>query len=153
MENGLDGAPPGNIVKAETRKKISNALMGRSLPKTMYKMNEPSSVRSTRARNDQLGRIWITDGYNDLKVKGTADIPAGWKRGRSKTENLKPPKSNTSGNNTRNKKIFNNGVVHKYFYPEEVPEGFVPGKMDGYQGGTGANKKGKHYGKEKTAAD
>ena len=47
--------------------------------------------------------------------------------------------------NTKGKKIYNNGQKHAYFFENLQPESWFRGKMKGYQGGTGTNKKGKKY--------
>lgn len=153
-ENGLDGAPPGNIVTVETRQKISKSLLGKLSPKSHYILKESSVTRRERVKAAQQDRIWITNGIVDKKIKQSLDIPIGWSRGRSNIENLHfIVGGNANGNNTRNKKIYNNGLVHRYFYPDEVPDGFFPGKMAGYQGGTGSHRKGKQCGKEKNKID
>lgn len=145
-ENGLDGAPVGNIVKEDTKIKISKKLKGKKSPKSCYVMLESLENRNDRIRHYQKDRMWITNGVIDKKIKVYDSIPIGWKKGR--TNVLAPSiKGNVFGNSTRDKKIYNNGIIHKYFYPTDVPDGFVSGKMDGYQGGTGKIKKGKQYGK------
>lgn len=149
IENGLDGAPVGNVVANDTKLKISAALTGRSSPKSKYTIREPADVRKKRLQQSQRDRVWITNGTSERKVKAILPIPHGWWVGRSDVANIKPPTGgNADGANTRGKKIYNNGVTHRYFDPSDVPPGFVPGKMDGFQGGTGSHRKGKRYDKK-----
>lgn len=42
----------------------------------------------------------------------------------------------------------NHPGANRYFFLEEVPDGWTPGKMPGYQGGTGSLKKGKKIGQK-----
>lgn len=141
-ENGLDGAPVGNIVSEKTKSKISNKLMGRLSPKSKYVITEPLELRSNRIKDFMRGRVWANNG----KICKRVNLPLeeGWVEGRiGNIGNKGLGKKNIDGNNTRGKKIFNNGHRHGYFFQEEVPDGWAPGKMQGYQGGTGSLKKGK----------
>jgi hypothetical protein len=81
-----------------------------------------------------------------LKIRRQAGIeqplPEGWVSGRlGQIGDMNLGNKNKTGDNTRGKKIYNNGIKHAYFLPDNVPEGWVSGKMLGYQGGTGAMKK------------
>lgn len=143
-ENGFDGAPIGNIVSEETKTKISKKLLGKKSPKSRYILQESVKIRGDRTRLHTKDTIWINDGINDTRIKNNETIPTGWTKGRCNTKNLRiPVGGNSLGNNTKGKKIYNNGIIHKYFTIESVLEGFLPGKMDGFQGGTGSHRKGK----------
>jgi len=143
-ENGLDGAPHGNEISQGTRDKISNTLKGKPSPKTKYVMKESSAVRAKRSRKITAGTFWINDGITSKRAR---ILPDGWAMGRLGDIGSKElGKLNSSGNNTRGKKIYNNGVRHAYFSQDQQPEGWVSGKMEGCQGGTGTLKKGKKYG-------
>lgn len=139
VENGLDGAPLGNVVLDTTKAKISKALTGRLLPKSRYHMIESSDIRRQRSKLDQQNRIWITNGINDTRILKHLDIPTGWYRGRSKKENLKPPRR-SNPITQQGKKIYNNGIIHRYFYPNNVSPDFVPGRIEGRSGGRKTNK-------------
>lgn len=144
-ENGLDGAPAGNVLSEETKNKISKSLIGKANPKTKYVMKESKETRSQRQKKMMEGRIYVTNGFQDKRVL-PENIPAGYRRGRSNIEGDKDfGRHNKSGENTRGRKIFNNGEKHKYFFVGQEPEGWVRGKMEGFQGGTGAMKRGKKY--------
>ena len=146
-ENGLDGAPPGNIVSVVTRQKIRESLIGRTNLKSGYVMKETSEERSTRSRKISKDTIWINNG---LKSKRSKTVIDGWVAGRIQKGNIgdKTLGQKNNGDNTRGKRIFNNGERHAYFFEGQQPEGWIPGKMIGFQGGTGTNKKGKIYGKK-----
>lgn len=142
-ENGFDGAPPGNIVTEETRSKISKSLTGKPNPKSKYVMKESRETRSARSKKAVEGRIWVTNGKNDKRVFPHS-IPEGFVLGRANHNgDSSLGRHNKSGDNTRGKKIFNNGLKHKYFVVGEEPDGWVRGKMPGFQGGTGSHRKGK----------
>lgn len=144
-ENGLDGAPKGNFVSNETRSKISIALKGKSSPKSKYVIKELIEERSKRIKEVMAGRVWANDGVNNKRMR--FPLPEGWTKGRiGDVGNKLLGEANRQGINTRGKKIYNNGIKHAYFFEQDVPEGWIPGKMDGYQGGTGSLKKGKTYG-------
>lgn len=150
-ENGLDGAPIGNIISDRTKNKISKSLLGKPSTKSSYKMKESHEERSSRMMNISKDTIWINNGIETRRIK-SAVIPAGWVLGRIPgtigDKNLGA--KNINGNNTKGKKIYNNGSRHAYFIEGKEPDGWVRGKMDGYQGGTGNLKKGKTY--EKNAS-
>lgn len=144
-ENGLDGAPKGNFVSEETRSKISTTLQDKRSPKSKYVIREPIEKRSKRIKEFMAERVWANDGVNNRRIKWP--LPAGWREGRlGDLGNKSIGEANKQGNNTRGKKIYNNGIKHAYFFEHEVPQGWVSGKMEGYQGGTGSLKKGKSYG-------
>jgi hypothetical protein len=152
-ENGLDGAPIGHITSDETKQKISQTLTGKPSVKTKYIIKENPDLRSERMSEINKGRFWINNGVISKKVKAIED---GWVLGRLKSEYLGDKtigSKNLSGNNTRGKVIYNDGKNHKYFIEGQQPDGWKRGKIPGYQGGTGALKKGKKYGKEKTKTD
>lgn len=143
-ENGLDGAPVGNIVSDEVRSKISASLLGKPAPKSRYIIKESRDDRSRRAKEQNLYRRWINNGIENKKIKQDDPMPEGWEYGRInfKTNDLIGTR-NKSGNNTRGKKIYNNGIRHAYFFEGTQPDGWISGKMEGYQGGTGSHRKGK----------
>lgn len=146
-ENGLDGAPVGHVTKEETKVKISQALLGKSSPKNKYVLREDRNTRSKRMSENTKDTFWVNNGVVSKRVRV---IEEGWVLGRLDgtsygDKNL--GSRNKSGNNTRGKVIYNNGKEHKYFIEGEQPEGWVRGKMKGFQGGTGSLKKGKKYGK------
>jgi len=144
-ENGQDGAPKGNVVSKETRNKISKSLIGKPSPKSKYEMKESKQNRSERSKKAVSGTVWINDGIISKRSK---TVPDGWTLGRlGDIGSSDLGKRNTNGNNTRGRKIYNNGVRHAYFVPGFEPDGWASGKMQGYQGGTGALRKGKTYGK------
>jgi hypothetical protein len=147
-ENGLDGAPVGNILSDDTKLKISKKLRGKKSPKSSYIMRESSGTRSNRARENMTGLKWYNNGIEQIRIKAENALE-GWVAGR--LPNIYGDKNlglqNVAGNNTKGKKIYNNGIRHAYFLKETVPDGWIQGKMDGYQGGNGSMKKGKTYGK------
>lgn len=139
LENGKDGAPIGNILSQETKNKISKKLMGKSYPKCKYVIKENDEIRKQRYKNRSKNTFWINDGNTNKRLEF---IPEGWIKGRlGKLGDIKIGQTNKNGNNTRGKKIYNNGIKHAYFYPNQEPLGWKKGKMEGYQGGTGAMKK------------
>jgi len=146
-ENGLDGAPKGNKVKLSTKQKISESLIGKPSPKSKYNMKETKKNRSERSKKISKDTIWINNGIESKRSKIIID---GWQAGRIQTGNIGDKKlgQRNDGTNTRNKKIYNNNQKHAYFFENLQPEGWVKGKMKGYQGGTGTNKKGKKYDKK-----
>lgn len=150
-ENGLDGAPKGNILKEETKNKISKSLMGKSSIKTKYEMKENSEERSKRIREFTSNTIWINNGIINKRVKNR-DVPNEWVVGRLQNGNIgdKNLGKRNDGSNTKGKVIYNNGNKHAYYFENSQPNGWIKGKMIGYQGGTGTHKKGKKYGKQKT---
>lgn len=144
LENSKDGAPKGRFVSVDTKKKISSSLIGRKSPKSKYIMTETREERSKRSREAAKGKVWVNNGKESKRVYPDS-IPEGYNLGRLGHFGNKDLGKLNNGSNTRGKKIFNNGERHKYFVPGEEPEGWVAGKMEGYQGGTGAMKKGKKY--------
>lgn len=104
VENGLDGAPAGNIVTPETRIKIAQALTGKSgktltergratLSHTRSKLNKTNEFKSQRSAemktryetgwiNPSKGKFWITNGVDSLLINQAQTIPTGWYRGR-----------------------------------------------------------------------
>jgi hypothetical protein len=144
-ENGLDGAPIGNIVTSHTKQKISKSLIGKSQIKSQYIIKEDRLVRSKRISEANKGRFWINNGIISKKVRS---LEPGWFIGRldgSKYGDKNLGSKNTSGNNTRGKVIYNDGKQHKYFIEGTQPTEWIRGKMSGFQGGTGSLKKGKKY--------
>jgi hypothetical protein len=146
-ENGLDGAPKGNKVKLTTKQKISKSLIGKPSPKSKYDMKETKKDRSERTKKISKGTIWINNGIESKRSKKIID---GWQIGRLQNGNIgdKELGQRNDGTNTRGKKIYNNNQRHAYFFENSQPEGWFSGKMKGYQGGTGTNKKGKKYDKK-----
>lgn len=146
-ENGLDGAPVGNYVSDATKGKISASLIGKKTPKSKYVIKEDISIRKARQKEIMSNTIWINDGVIVKRIKAHLPIPEGWVRGRpySNVGHTKLKGGNKNGNSTRGKIIYNNGSCHRYFIENQQPEGWVRGKMEGCQGGTGALKKGKTY--------
>lgn len=148
IENGKDGAPQGNVVTEETKKKISNSLIGKSSPKKKYVFKESKEIRSNRCKQIAKGKLWVNDGNKSFRVDDKQVLEEGWSYGRLKTPSLGDKKlgmKNSSGENTRGRVIYNNGLQHKYFFEGQQPDGWSRGKMDGFQGGTGSMKKGKKY--------
>ena len=74
-ENGLDGAPEGNIVSTLTKKKISKSLLGKSYPKTKYVIKESRKDRSERCSKSSKGTFWINNGIQNKRVKNLIE---GW---------------------------------------------------------------------------
>lgn len=148
-ENGLDGAPKGNVLNNSIKQKISDSLKGKPNPKTKYIMKESSETRSKRCKNIAKDTFWINNGIENKRSKILID---GWKLGRIQNGKIgdKSLGSRNNGSNTKGRKIYNDGKKHAYYLEGQQPEGWVRGKMQGYQGGTGTNKKGKKYGKQNT---
>lgn len=143
QENGKDGAPIGNSILYETRKKISNSLTGKPSPKSKYVIIEPHETRSKRFSSIASNTMLITNGNTNRRIKNYESIPVGWWRGcvdGTHTGDKNIGIRNKSGDNTRGKKIYNDGFKHYYFVPGTEPSGFISGKMLGYQGGDGSMK-------------
>ena len=68
-------------------------------------------------RGREVGTKYINDGSNDKIILIESDIPEGWQLGTCKNKHNK------------GKIRVNNGVIGKIVYPDEIPEGFVPGTM------------------------
>jgi hypothetical protein len=151
IENGLSGAPLYNKISKETRDKISKTLTGKTFPKSKYVIKECAEKRKARYREMTIGRRWIHRQNETKKIKTEDPIPDGWKLGRPITWNYNSNffLTNKHGNNTRGKKIYNDGKTHRYYFLNQQPEGWRPGKMPGYQGGTGADKKNRKSNKGK----
>lgn len=151
LEDGLRGFPVGNKLSEITKNKISKTLVGKPSPKSKYIMKEPISVRSERSRITASKTIWINNGIVCKRHKGSEElIPKGWIIGRIQTGNIgcKTLGQRNDGNNTRGRRIYNNGKIHAYYFEGQQPVGWIRGKMEGFQGGTGALKKGKKYNKQ-----
>ena len=146
-ENGLQGAPKGNIVSDLTKQKISHSLTGKPNPKTKYVMKESKEERSERCKTIFKDTFWVNNGIESKRSKVLVD---GWKIGRIQNGKIgdKTLGSRNDGSNTKGRKIYNDGTKHGYYFEGQQPDGWVRGKMTGYQGGTGTNKKGKKYDKE-----
>jgi hypothetical protein len=153
-ENGLDGAPKGNILKEETKNKISKSLLGKPSVKTKYTMKESFEVRSERSRMNNKNTLWINNGIICKRVKEGV-VPDGWVIGRLQTGKIgdKNLGKRNSGGNTKGKVIYNNGTRHAYFFENTQPIGWIGGKMQGCQGGTGSFRKGKKYDKKQEKAN
>lgn len=152
-ENGLDGAPKGHITSEETKNKISKSLIGKSFKKSKYEIKENREIRSKRQSAITKNTFWVNNGEISKRVR---EIEDGWILGRlekHKLGNKDLGLKNKSGNNTRGKVIYNNGIRHAFFIEGTAPPGWVRGKMDGFQGGTGSLKKGKNYGEQKIQID
>ena len=143
-ENGLDGAPKGTKVKLSTKQKISESLIGKPSPKSKYIMKETKDNRSERSKRVSKGTIWINNGIESKRSKSITDE---WQSGRIQNGNIgdRTLGKRNDGTNTKGKKIYNNGQKYAYFFENLQPESWFRGKMKGYQGGTGTNKKGKKY--------
>jgi hypothetical protein len=148
-ENGLDGAPKGNVLKEETKNKISKSLLGKPSIKTKYTMRESFEEKSKRSKMINQNSLWINNGVICKRIKDGI-VPDGWKLGRLQNGKIgdKNLWKRNDGNNTKGKVIYNNGVRHAYYFEDTQPDGWTRGKMDGYQGGTGKLKKGKKYDKK-----
>lgn len=146
-ENGLDGAPKGNKISTLTKQKIRQSLIGKPNPKTKYVIKENREERSERCRNTSKDTFWINNGVVNKRSKVLVD---GWKLGRIQNGKIgdKSLGSRNDGSNTKGRKIYNDGKKHAYYFEGQQPEGWIRGKMSGYQGGTGTHKKGKKYDKE-----
>lgn len=144
-ENGLDGAPIGNVISEDVKRKISSSLYGRPSPKSKYIMKESRESKSERSRLQNINTRWINNGIINKRISENDTVPDGWSLGRISFEikNNNIAEINKSGNNTRGKKIYNNGKKHAYFFDGKQPDGWKPGKMEGHQGGTGSHRKGK----------
>lgn len=145
-ENGLDGSPLGRRHTEVTKAKISFIRTGIPAPKRHITRTEPIDVKSLRLSVQNKGRVWVNNGTSEFRIHPT-EIPDGVTYGRLvKVGQYTLGLGNKSGNNTRGKRIYNNGETHKFFLPGTAPEGWVLGKMEGYQGGTGSARKGRKFG-------
>lgn len=76
-------------ISAETRAKMSAASKGRpKAPEALENMRAAHRSAEARAKKKQAmaGLIWITDGIKNSRIPSDAEIPAGWKLGRTLTE-------------------------------------------------------------------
>ena len=140
-ENGKDGAPIGNQLSDATKEKITKTL-------TIYP--ERKEIKANRSKLATIGWFWMNNGIKNIRIKSKSDILPGWNFGRiqnGKIGNFSLGELN-DGSNTRGKKIYNNGGRHAYFFEGQQPVNWIGGKMEGFQGGTGAMKKGKKYDKK-----
>ena len=129
-ENGLDGAPKGNVLSDDTKSKISKSLLGKPSIKTKYIIREDISKRRERCRNSSLGRYWINNGTINKRIVDD-EIPEGWTRGRIQNGKIgdKNLGKRNDGSNTRNKIMYNNGFVNKFYFENTQPEGWIIGRL------------------------
>lgn len=81
-ENGLDGAPKGNVISDETKDKIRKSLTGKPSPKSKYILKEDPEIRSSRISSYFSGKRWITNGQT-IKLIDEGDVlPEGFVYGR-----------------------------------------------------------------------
>ncbi len=103
-ENGLDGAPRGNVVAEATRIKISQSLTGISgttltdggrakLSSTRAALNKTEEFKKSRSnemkeryakgwKSHSYGKRWITNGTNNMFISREQPIPESWYPGR-----------------------------------------------------------------------
>jgi hypothetical protein len=49
---------------------------------TKQKIGAKNSISQRGEKNSQFGKMWITNGIENMKIKKTDSIPDGWRRGR-----------------------------------------------------------------------
>ena len=60
-----------------------NEFKGRShSEESKHKIGEKNSKHQTGAGNSQFGKMWVTDGVENLKINKTDPIPEGYRKGR-----------------------------------------------------------------------
>lgn len=79
------------------------------------------------------GFVWVNNGVKNKFVKPD-DIPEGYIKGRigkklSQETRIKMSQSRRGNTNVRGRVWVNNGVINKSVYPNEIPDGFVRGKL------------------------
>jgi group I intron endonuclease len=136
------GGDSNNYCFDETKEKISKKLKGKSyeelygkekadlIKKHMsekrkghpnYRTQPYTQEQRNKIRETQIGKNWYTNGKDDIK---SLECPVGFYRGRSKTRGLE------KGGKTHIGKIyFNNGLKNVKCLPENMPDGFVKGKI------------------------
>lgn len=82
----------GHVVSEDTRKKISERLKGRKIPKDQIEKRvatrkarypkKPKKIKVLKTK-DEKGLYWITDGNNNTRIPKYTPIPKGWYKGRS----------------------------------------------------------------------
>lgn len=76
-------------LEIETGRRRTDLFKGRQhTDETKQRMSDSMSGKQTGERNSQFGTIWITDGYENKKIKDSDLIPDGWRRGRIRKLNL-----------------------------------------------------------------
>lgn len=96
------------------------------------------------AINAITGRIWYTNGKDNVYIKKEECAPEGFYRGRTLSHEIFEKRKKLSdkpievqqeiryknGNAARGKKWINNGIIETYVYPQgELPDGFVYGRL------------------------
>ena len=70
-------------LQAYRKKYPKSAFYGKNHTEdTKIKIGYNSSVCQTGKGNSQYGTMWITNGYENRKIKNTGLIPEGWRKGR-----------------------------------------------------------------------
>ena len=94
---------------------------------------------------DRKGRLYFNNGDTEIRIDPTRHrIPEGFKRGRLNIPGRVPDSGKGS-------KFYNNGAINKRFYSgDEIPEGWVIGKIGRFSRYFGENNGffGKHHSKE-----
>lgn len=122
----LSDANKGKTIPEEQKKKISETLKGREITEEhRKKISESKSGKSWGTHSEetkqkmsdvQEGTIYITDGDNIKRIKFDEEIPEGWKRG----SNLKDKFI-----------IINNGIIDKRLNKGlPIPKGWKEGKSN-----------------------
>lgn len=86
IENGMDGAPKGNVISEETKEKIKKSLTGKPSPKSKYILKESPLERAERISKCSSGRLWITNGEITMRIKEDEELPDGFVYGRIKKD-------------------------------------------------------------------
>ena len=85
------------------------------------KMRKPHGVKTLGS----TGYTWYTNGIEEIFTLD--ECPEGFTKGRlPKSEEVK----NKIGLKAAGKKWYNNGLISKLFLPDNVPEGWVPGRLN-----------------------
>jgi len=80
---------PEKWVSKEIHKKNSEKMKNNTLwlgrkhtEETKQKISIKAKENSLGSKNSQYGTIWVTNGFDNMKVKNTDNIPEGWYKGR-----------------------------------------------------------------------
>lgn len=110
----------------EKKKEFSERRKGEGNPcygKTFVRTVPVSGATRKKMSESGKGKVWINNGEVSTKVSGDSEIPEGWVLGRLKF-------TRTSNGQEGKVWIVNKEGKRKKIYPEdEVPEGFVRGKV------------------------
>jgi hypothetical protein len=71
-----------NPIIADTMRKGINWTGRSHSDETKQKIGYLSSINQSGNRNSQYGKMWITNGSENMKIEKNMNIPEGWKKGR-----------------------------------------------------------------------